>query len=125
MNLGWLRTGFRHGMRRRNRLVTETKAWAAMIMAWVGITQTATNYFDPGITRVIPPALQAVTTTVGLWRPIPYAGPIVGILGSALYAVVGFISRFGLDTFLSLGRGVSREEAMQGFLTAAPGLVTV
>ena len=79
-------------------------------MAWMAITLSATNYLDAGPTRVLPPALQAATMTIGLWRPIPYAGSIAAVFGSIIYIIAGVLSRFGSDALsggdlaLELGR---------------------
>ncbi|MHB8619582.1 MAG: GGDEF domain-containing protein [Chloroflexota bacterium] len=104
--------------------VGESKAWAALSMAWMAVTLSATSYLDAGPTRVLPPALQAVTTTIGLWRPIPYAGPIAAVLGAIVYVVAGVLSRFG-SSALGAELPTTQQAAVGALLEAAPGFVSV
>ncbi|MDE3077864.1 MAG: hypothetical protein KGJ86_20775, partial [Chloroflexota bacterium] len=106
--------------RRRRGPIGESKAWAGLLMAWMAVTLSATNYLDPGPTRMLPPALQGATTTIGLWRPFPYAGSLFAIFGSLLYLAAGVFSRFGLAGFEATDLPLSQQ-----LLAAAPGLVTV
>ncbi|HLG73091.1 MAG TPA: hypothetical protein VK009_21935 [Chloroflexota bacterium] len=125
LRLPRIRLGRRGGAKHHRQPVGESKAWAAISMAWMAITLSATNYLDPGPTRVLPPALQAATMTIGLWRPIPYAGSIAAVFGSIIYVVSGVLSRFGADALASGDLPTTQQAALRGLLSAAPGFVTV
>jgi len=112
-------------IRRHHALVGEGKAWAALSMAWMAVTLSATNYLDAGPTRVLPPALQAATATIGLWRPIPYAGFFAAALGSIVYVVAGVLSRFGTQAISSSDLPTTQAAALSALLAAAPGFATV
>jgi GGDEF domain-containing protein len=96
-----------------------------MSMAWMAVTLSATNYLDPGPTRVLPPALQAATTTIGLWRPIPYAGFFAAVIGSIVYVIAGVLSRFGASGISAADLPATQQAAVGALLTAAPGFATV
>ncbi len=112
-------------VRRNRQPIGESKAWAAISMAWMAITLSATNYLDAGPTRVLPPALQAAVTTIGLWRPIPYAGSIAAVFGEIVYIVAGVLSRFGTESLSSGDVPTTQAAALRGLLSAAPGIVTL
>jgi len=90
-------------------------------MAWMAATLSATSYLDAGPTRMLPPALQAVTTIVGLWRPMPYAGSLFAVLGTLLYLASGIVARFGVSGVASR----ADVPLTSLLLSAAPGIATV
>jgi GGDEF domain-containing protein len=71
--------------RRGGGSVPAAKAWAALLVAWGGVSLAAAVYLDPEPTRVLPPALLAAVSTVGLWRPWRHAGLLLAVPALALY----------------------------------------
>lgn len=60
-----------------------TKAWAAFVLAWLGISCALVVYLESGESRTLIPVLAAFVAVFALWHPIPRAGLAAAILASA------------------------------------------
>ncbi len=70
---------------------SRTKAWAAFLVAWTGISCAAALYLESGDPRILVPLLAGMVAASALWHPIARAGVVVAVLGAASFAAIRYV----------------------------------